>query len=463
MPVRLLSDAQRERLSRFPDDVSAEELRRHFTLSEPELSVVRKLRGASNRLGFALQLCALRLMGFAPDDLQSAPARVVAFLARQLDASPGDLAFYAEREQTRTDHAAQAMRALGFREASEFERSELQAWLLQRALEHDRPSLLFELAAERLRAGRIAPPGVTQLERLVAAVRAETIAETYQRLEHLLDLERRATLDRMLEDDPALGRSRLAWLRGRAVAITPRAILVELEKLAFLRALGAEGWDVSPLSPNRVKFLAQLARRSPVQALARMSEQRRYPLLLCFGAQAVVEITDELVDLFDRCLQAAYGRARRELDELRRSEARSTNEKVRLLVELGRILLDPDADPARKLQLVDERIGPERLRAAVADAERIARPRTITTSICSPPATATCASSPRRSWPRWTSEQGPPRSRWLTQSGYCVSSTPPGRARCLRELSLTSCQLGGGPMCWPATARSIAATGSCAC
>jgi len=94
-----------------------------------------------------------------------------------------------------------------------------------------------------------------------------------------------------------------------------------------------------------------------------MSEQRRYPILLCFGAQAVVEITDELVDLFDRCLQAAYGRARRELDELRRSEARSTNEKVRLLVELGRILLNPDADPARKLALVDERIGSERLRA----------------------------------------------------------------------------------------------------
>jgi len=58
VPVRLLSDAQRERLSRFPDDVSAEELRRHFTLSQPELSVVLGLRGAGNRLGFALQLCA---------------------------------------------------------------------------------------------------------------------------------------------------------------------------------------------------------------------------------------------------------------------------------------------------------------------------------------------------------------------------------------------------------------------
>jgi len=51
-----------------------------------ELSAVRLVRGATNRLGFALQLCALRLMGFAPDDLQSAPAQAVAFVARQVDA-----------------------------------------------------------------------------------------------------------------------------------------------------------------------------------------------------------------------------------------------------------------------------------------------------------------------------------------------------------------------------------------
>ncbi len=266
------------------------------------------------------------------------------------------------------------MDVLGFRAAGEAERRELAAWLLERALEHDRPSLLFELAADRLRAGRVARPRVTQLERLVAAVRAEATQETYRRVEHLLDPERRARLDGLLVDDAQLHRSRLSWLRQRAVAITPRAILGELQKLTYLRGVGVEDWDVSALSPNRVKLLGQLAGSSPVQALARMSEQRRYPILLCFGAQAVVEITDELVDLFDRCLQAAYGRARRELDELRRSEARSTNEKVRLLVELGRILLDPDADPARKLALVDERIGPERLRAAIEDAERIARP-----------------------------------------------------------------------------------------
>ena len=204
-----------------------------------------------------------------------------------------------------------------------------------RALEHDRPSLLFELAADRLRAGRMVRLEFTQLERLVASVRAEATGETYRRLEGLLDTRRRETLDGLLVDDPALHRSRLSWLRQPAVAITPRAILGELDKLAFLRGLGVEGWDVSALSPIGSSFSRSSRPRASVQALARISEERRYPILLCFGAQALVEITDELVDLFDRCLQTAYGRARRELDELRRSEARSTNEKVRLLVGTG--------------------------------------------------------------------------------------------------------------------------------
>jgi len=48
------------------DGYRRRKLRRHFTLSEDELGVVRGMRGASNRLGFALQLCALRLITKRP-------------------------------------------------------------------------------------------------------------------------------------------------------------------------------------------------------------------------------------------------------------------------------------------------------------------------------------------------------------------------------------------------------------
>ncbi len=88
MPVRFLSDAQREQLSGFPAELDGEALDRFFTLSDADLAEVRRRHGDANRLGWALQLCGLRMLGFCPDDMTIAPAVAVRFLARQPASHP---------------------------------------------------------------------------------------------------------------------------------------------------------------------------------------------------------------------------------------------------------------------------------------------------------------------------------------------------------------------------------------
>ena len=83
MPIGFLTDADRDRLNRFPPDIPPADLLAFFTLSDADLELVQAHRGDHNRLGFAVQLVALRFMGFAPDDLTTAPARAVAYLALQ--------------------------------------------------------------------------------------------------------------------------------------------------------------------------------------------------------------------------------------------------------------------------------------------------------------------------------------------------------------------------------------------
>ncbi|RCH31052.1 hypothetical protein CSC43_6891 [Pseudomonas aeruginosa] len=62
MPRRsILSAAERESLLALPD--TKDELIRHYTFSETDLSIVRQRRGPANRLGFAVQLCYLRFPG----------------------------------------------------------------------------------------------------------------------------------------------------------------------------------------------------------------------------------------------------------------------------------------------------------------------------------------------------------------------------------------------------------------
>ena len=50
----------------------------------PDRDLVAIRRGAANRLGLALQLCALRYLGFVPRNLSAAPRSAACFVADQL-------------------------------------------------------------------------------------------------------------------------------------------------------------------------------------------------------------------------------------------------------------------------------------------------------------------------------------------------------------------------------------------
>ena len=54
----------------------------------------------------------------------------------------------------------------------------LQTWLVERALEHDQPMLLLQLACDELRRQHIVRPGLTRLERLgPGVVKVEILAK----------------------------------------------------------------------------------------------------------------------------------------------------------------------------------------------------------------------------------------------------------------------------------------------
>ena len=295
-------------------------------------------------------------------------------MARQLDVAPSEFARYGRRGQTRTEHLRQIRRYLGFRKATAGDLSRFECWLVDRALEHDRPTLLLRMACEHLLGLRIERPGVTHLERVIAAARRRAQQETYRRLAPILTGDCKARLDGLLTIDAATGRSNLAWLQQSAATYTPPMILATLEKRACCRRWGVDHWNVSSLTPNRLKFLAQIARRSTNQALQRMPEQRRYPILVAFLNQTLIDLTDEALDLFDRCLAEAYHRASRDLEEFRLSVARSTNEKVRLFREIGRVVLDPKVKDAALRRTIYRHIPPDELRDAVEESDRIIRP-----------------------------------------------------------------------------------------
>src|ERR687896_603754 len=109
MPGQFLTEAERERLRRFPAEIPPADVIASFTLS--------------------------------PADL--------------VDVRPDVLPAYGQRAHTRRDHLRAIQAYLGFREAGPGDLRALAEWLVERALEHDRPSLLLRLACEHLHAAKI--------------------------------------------------------------------------------------------------------------------------------------------------------------------------------------------------------------------------------------------------------------------------------------------------------------------
>lgn len=337
MPVQFLSEADHERLNRFPDEILTEDCFTFFLLSKEDLIEIDKQRSNSSRLGFALQLCALRYMGFVPHNLKSIPSRVLRYVADQLQVSTAELDKYGAR--TRREHLKLSQMHVGFRRATKLDLLSLEQWLLERALEHDQPTVLFKMACDHLRQQQVVRLGTDRLARLVSTMRAKAQEETYKVLQPLLTQERCAFFDELLEVDEILKKTCLSWLQRTPTGHNLGQMLDTLKKIAFLQKQGVASWDLSAINRNRVKLLAKIGSRSNNQYLQRANEVKRYPILICFMKQSLYDFTDDLVEMFDQRLWELYNEAKREFKEDRLKATKSINKKLITLHDIGQILL----------------------------------------------------------------------------------------------------------------------------
>jgi hypothetical protein len=142
---------------------------------------VRTCRGAANRLGFALNLLLLRLLDCPLPEVNLTPARIIQFVAMQLNVHPEALAEYSSRRpQTRDEHLVQIRGYLKLRlYAHEEDDPRLTDYLLFRALQRDDPAILLEEAEEWLREEGILFPAESTILKIIAQVRPQAESQVF--------------------------------------------------------------------------------------------------------------------------------------------------------------------------------------------------------------------------------------------------------------------------------------------
>lgn len=200
MPVSFLTAEQERRYGRYAGEPSTDQLARYFHLDDTDREQVVAKRWDHMRLGFAVQLGAVRFLGTFLDDPAGVPAGVIADLARQLGiGNPDCIAVYREG-RARWQHAREIRVRLGYREfADPFTRFRLARWLYALCWTGtDRPSVLFDRATAWLVSEKVLLPGASALERLVARIRDRAARRLWRSLSRDITRAQREQLDGLL-------------------------------------------------------------------------------------------------------------------------------------------------------------------------------------------------------------------------------------------------------------------------
>ena len=254
MPVEFLSEEQVARFGRFAADPSPVELERFFRLDAGALRLLQGKRRDENRLGFAVQLGTVRMLGtFLGEDPAAVPAGVAEFVAEQLGIpDPLCLRAYAERPMTAYEHQWEIGRERGYREFASGE-ADLRAFLAARvwALEEG-PRALFDRAVLWLVEHRVLLPRITVLARLVAEVRSVEHERLHWLLADAPPPEQRRRLEELLVVPDDSRRSRLDQLRGGRVNLSGRGFQGALERAFEIKDLGAGEVELPDVPPAKV-------------------------------------------------------------------------------------------------------------------------------------------------------------------------------------------------------------------
>lgn len=328
--LEFLSGEQVEAFGRFTGVPSRSELDRFCVLSDTDVERARQRRRPQNRLGFAVQLVTVRMLGrFLPDPLE-VPWEIVEQLAGQVDVDdPSCLKQYAQRVPTQHEHAREITAVYGYRAFEDAQaQQEFREFVAARAwTSTEGPRKLFERATVWLLRHKVLLPGITTLSRRVGEIRDEQAQRLYTAVGALVSPEQAGELEQLVRVGDGARLSELERLRRSPTENTPTELARQVERLGELRGLELSELDVSRIPQNRLWHLARYGLGTKAATIRGLSTARKTATLVAMGRVLTQQATDDTLDVFDVLVRENL---------IRRAERESAKTRLHSLPRLSR-------------------------------------------------------------------------------------------------------------------------------
>lgn len=149
-----------------------------FSLSCEDIAFARTHRRSHNRLGFAIQLALVRDLGRTLRAGEIPPEAVITVVTEQLDIDPAIFTLYAQREETRREHAP----ALELRSVRSSDYRMLIIAATREAATTEKGLPITRAVINKLKDQKLLAPAPAQLIRLAMAGRAAARRLSYREL-----------------------------------------------------------------------------------------------------------------------------------------------------------------------------------------------------------------------------------------------------------------------------------------
>lgn len=372
MPRReLLTSAQRDQLLAFPAD--AAELIRLYTLSETDHAFIKPHRGVHNRLGVAVQIAYLRFPGRSIARAEEPYGPLLAMMAAQLKAPTSAWTQYAQRDETRREHAVTVTKWLGLHVLDLHEHRALSQWLLSIAMQSTQGLVLAQALVTEMRRRLIVLPAIATIERLCAEVHTRAQRRIFKLLTGPLNEAQLAGLDRLLEVRKGGPITTLTWLRQPPGKPSARSIVSHIERLKVLRELQLPKDLGRDVNADRLLRMAREGAQSAVYQLKDHESLRRHATLVAIALDTAATLTDQTVELHDRLIGSFFSRDKNQHAQRFAADGKALNAKVRLFAQVGRALIDSREAGQDPFAAIQEVVDWDAFERSVEEALQLAR------------------------------------------------------------------------------------------
>ena len=320
-----------------------------------------------NRLALALQIGFLKMTGRTLNSVELIPPQILDHLGQQVDCVAPRLAsiraFYRRRHRTLFEHHATALWLLRRSELIPHAERGLVAYLRREA------AAVFDLAElmARSRSWLVEHQYLLlrerDIRRLAIAARRHRERALFKLITAAVPAERDLWVTSLLAPIENGGVSRREWLGVVPSSKAVRGLAEQVEKVEFLKELGADRLVLPDLPLAGLEYFARRMMSRKPAALARIKDPHRTIEVACFLRVTLLRLMDGNLMLLDHQISALWRGARERVEETQATRLRRFR---RLLGDLAGLADDETLAAAELRERLKRLIGPfesERQRA----------------------------------------------------------------------------------------------------